>query len=80
GSLRLILTSPPYPLLREKQYGNKPVEEYLDWLMRIAELWPRKLADDGSVVLNLGDVFQSGEPMLSTYQERLIIRLEDDLG
>ncbi len=80
GSLRAIITSPPYPLLREKQYGNKPVEEYLEWLMRIAELWPQKLTGDGSVVLNLGDVFRSGEPMLSTYQERLIIRLEDDLG
>ncbi|WP_432263323.1 DNA methyltransferase [Cupriavidus sp. TMH.W2] len=80
GSVNLLMTSPPYPLLREKQYGNKHAAEYLDWLMRIAEKWPRKIARDGSIVLNLGDAWNSGEPTLSLYQERLLVRLEDELG
>lgn len=79
-SVRLIFTSPPYPLLREKEYGNKAANEYVDWLLRIAEMWPKKLTLDGSVVINLGDVMNRGEPSFSTYQERLIIRLEDELG
>ncbi|MBK1901984.1 MULTISPECIES: site-specific DNA-methyltransferase [Burkholderia] len=80
GSVRLLFTSPPYPLLREKQYSNKAANEYVEWLLRIAETWPRKLARDGSVVLNLGDVMNRGEPTYSLYQERLLIRLEDELG
>ncbi|MDR5798993.1 MULTISPECIES: site-specific DNA-methyltransferase [Caballeronia] len=80
GSIQSIICSPPYPLLREKQYGNKHVNEYLDWLLRIAEQWPKKLTADGSVVINLGDVWTAGEPYMSLYQERLLIRLEDELG
>ncbi|PNE59573.1 DNA methylase [Paraburkholderia fungorum] len=80
GSVRLLFTSPPYPLLREKQYSNKAANEYVDWLLRIAETWPKKMARDGSVVINLGDVMNRGEPTFSLYQERLLIRLEDELG
>lgn len=54
SSLNLIFTSPPYPLLREKAYGNLPEKEYIEWLLRIIEQWPRKLTNDGSIVLNLG--------------------------
>ena len=79
-SLQMVFSSPPYPLLREKQYGNREANEYVDWLLRIAETWPRKLKQNGSVVLNLGDAFNRGEPTLSLYQERLLIRLEDELG
>lgn len=80
NSLSLVFTSPPYPLLREKQYGNLAANQYIDWLLRIAETWPRKLAANGSVVLNLADVQNCGEPTISLYQERLLIRLEDELG
>jgi len=79
-SLQLLFTSPPYPLLRQKEYSNKAASEYCDWFMRIAETWPRKMKTDGSIVINLGDVMNSGEPTFSLYQERLLIRLEDDLG
>lgn len=30
GKVNLILTSPPYPLVRKKQYGNSNGQEYLD--------------------------------------------------
>lgn len=80
GSVNLIFTSPPYPLLREKQYGNVSAKDYVDWFLRLAEQWPRKLAHDGSVVINLGDVWEPGRPTVSTYQERLLVKLEDQLG
>lgn len=80
NSVALLFSSPPYPLLRQKEYGNLAEREYLDWMVRLAEQWMPKLAKDGSVVLNLGDAWRRGEPTLSLYQERLLIRFEDELG
>lgn len=81
GCVQLILSSPPYPLLREKEYGNLvQADEYIEWLLGIAKDWPRKLTSTGSIVLNLADVWERGRPSLSLYQERLLLRLVDDLG
>lgn len=80
GSIQLALSSPPYPLLREKAYGNQPVAAYNDWLCRILERVLPKLTSDGSLVLNIGDAWNPGEPTVSTFAERLIIQLEDRLG
>lgn len=81
GEVQLMLSSPPYPILRQKAYGGHSDEhQYIDWLLRILETWPRKLASNGSVVLNLGDAWNKGEPTVSLYQERLLVRLEDEFG
>jgi DNA modification methylase len=80
NSLSLVFSSPPYPFLRKKEYGNLDEREYLDWMLRLAEQWMPKLAKDASVVLNLGDAWRRGEPTLSLYQERLLIKFEDELG
>jgi DNA modification methylase len=80
GSVQLAVTSPPYPLLREKHYGNCAVHEYNDWLIRIIERALPTLSGDGSLVLNVGEAWNPGEPTQSTFAERLLIRLEDDLG
>ena len=80
GSIQALITSPPYPLLRQKQYGNLVEREYLDWMLRIAETWPRKLTKDGSIVLNLGDCWEPGRPVQSLYQERLLVELADKVG
>lgn len=80
GSVAAILTSPPYPLLRKKAYGNVPAREYVDWMLRMIEPMRNVLADDGSLVINLADAWNPGEATLSLYQERLLIRLEDELG
>jgi DNA modification methylase len=81
GSVSLVMTSPPYALQRVKAYQQKAAEtEFIDWLLREIERWPRVMRPDGSLVLNLGDAFRPGLPHVSTYQERLIVRLEDELG
>ena len=80
GIVNLILTSPPYPLLRKKDYGNLPVSEWLDWLLRCAETWKRPLAEDGSVVINLGDVWEPGQPAVAPYQEEFVTRMVRELG
>lgn len=56
-SIHLILTSPPYPLITQKAYGNRDPRAYVDWLTELAASWKQKLADTGSLVLNLADVF-----------------------
>lgn len=80
GSVQLLLTSPPYPILREKAYGGMGEEQWLSWFLRLAERWPDKLAPNGSVVLNLGDAWVKGAPLISTYQETLLQRLASDVG
>lgn len=80
GSVRLLFTSPPYALNREKDYGNRRGQEYVDWLCRIVETLMPVLASDGSMVLNLGDAWEKGSPTVSLYQERVVIALQDRLG
>ena len=80
NSINLILTSPPYPLITQKAYGNKSSDSYIDWLTDLAAAWKQKLTPNGSLVLNLADVYTPGSPSISLYQERLLIKLCDDLG
>ena len=79
-SVDLILTSPPYPLTTQKTYGNLNPDAHIDWLVSLAAGWKDKLTDTGSLILNLADVFTPGAPAISLYQERLLIRLCDELG
>ena len=79
-SVNLWITSPPYPLQREKTYGNFRGDEYLEWLTAISRELHRTLTPDGSLFLNLGDTWERGRPTLSLYQERLLLALCDQLG
>lgn len=80
NSVNLIITSPEYPLLKPKVYGNRTGQEYLDWLCDLASEWNRMLVDDGSLVLNVGPVWQRGQPIESVYMERLLLKLVDEIG
>ena len=66
GQVQLILTSPPFPLNRKKKYGNLTGDEYLSWLARMAPLFQRYLRPDGSIVLEIGNSWESGRPTMST--------------
>jgi len=66
GEVQLIFTSPPFPLNRKKRYGNKLGSEYLDWLGGLAEQLGDLLTDDGSFVVELGNAWEPGEPVMST--------------
>jgi site-specific DNA-methyltransferase (cytosine-N4-specific) len=79
-SVNLWVTSPPYPLQFEKAYGNRRGAEYLEWLTGIGREMHRTLTDDGSLFLNLGDCWERGRPVMSLYQERLLLALCDDVG
>ena len=75
----LIITSPEYPLVKQKPYGNRVGDEYVNWLTGLACAWKRTLKDTGSLVINLQDVYQPDLPTLNLYQEKLILRLVEEL-
>lgn len=79
-SLNLVVTSPPFALLREKEYGNKSQVEYLDWLAEFAKLVFLKLKDDGSFVLDVGGAYQKGVPVRSLYNFKIPIIFCEDIG
>jgi DNA modification methylase len=79
NSVNLVVTSPPFALLRQKEYGNLEQHEYIDWLAQFARLVYAKLKDDGSFVLDLGGAYQRGVPVRSLYNFRVLLRFCDDL-
>lgn len=79
-SIGLVMTSPPFALLREKEYGNHDQEEYVDWLLQFGRLVHSKLSGDGSFVLDLGGAYQRGVPARSLYNFRVLLRLCDEVG
>jgi DNA modification methylase len=79
-SINLVLTSPPFALQREKEYGNKGQDEYVGWLAQFAEVVYRKLKDDGSFVLDLGGAYEKGKPVRSLYNFRVPIHFCDEIG
>lgn len=79
-SVNLILTSPPFALQRQKDYGNLEQAEYVDWLLEFGRLAYQKLQKDGSFVLDLGGAYQKGVPVRSLYQFRVLLRFCDELG
>jgi site-specific DNA-methyltransferase (cytosine-N4-specific) len=80
NSVDLVITSPPFALLRQKAYGNKDQSEYLDWLMEFAQLVHAKLKPTGSFVMDVGGAYQRGVPARSLYHLRLPIRFCDEVG
>ena len=66
-SVNLIVTSPPFGLLKEKEYGNVAAEEYNDWIKPFGEQFHRVLKEGGSLVIDLGGSRERGQPTRSLY-------------
>ena len=67
-SVDLVLTSPPFALLREKTYGNADQAGYVDWLCQFAPLVHRVLKPTGSYVIDLGGAYQRGKPACGRFR------------
>lgn len=80
GFVDLVVTSPPFALLREKAYGNLDQAAYVDWLVSFGPLVRRVLKDTGSFVIDLGGAYQRGVPVRSLYNFRVLLRLCDECG
>jgi DNA modification methylase len=66
GKVSLIVTSPPFPLVRKKEYGNETGEAYLTWLKELASPLADLLTEDGSIVIEIGNAWEPGVPVMST--------------
>lgn len=65
GKVQLIFTSPPYPLRTKKRYGNETGQAYVDWLAGLAPLFIEYLKPKGSIVIELGNAWEPGKPVMS---------------
>ncbi len=80
GKVQLIFTSPPFPLNRKKRYGNLQGEEYIGWLAGFAPLFRKLLRDDGSIVMELGNAWVPGSPVMSPLALRALLAFLDKGG
>ena len=63
-SVDLIMTSPPFGLVR-KDYGNVDSHDYLDWFRPFGHAFKHILKDSGSLVIDIGGAWISGQPTRS---------------
>ncbi len=74
-SIDLICTSPPFALVRKKEYGNVDADEYVEWFKDYAAQFHRILKPTGSLVIDIGGSWIKGMPVRSLYHFELVIAL-----
>ena len=74
GRVHLIFTSPPFPLNRKKAYGNLIGKTYEDWLASFSKPLVEFLKPDGSIVIEIGNSWNPGEPTMSTLGLKSLLR------
>ena len=79
-SVDLIITSPPFDLIKKKPYGNLQGEQYQRWMIDQCEQYFRVLKPTGSLVIDLGGGWNQGSPTKNLYEYRLLLALVDDIG
>lgn len=77
GKVNLIFTSPPYPLVYKKKYGNKSGEAYLTWLKGLAPRLAELLSPKGSIVIEMGNAWERGRPEMSTLPLRSLLSFQE---
>lgn len=77
GKINLIFTSPPFPLNRKKKYGNLVGQRYIEWLAAFANPLSKLLSPDGSIVIEVGNSWEPGRPIMSTLALRSLLAFLD---
>jgi site-specific DNA-methyltransferase (cytosine-N4-specific) len=80
GRVQLVFTSPPFPLCREKRYGNLRGDEYTQWLAGFARPLAEYLTRDGSIVIELGNGWEPGRPTVSTASLKALLAFQEAAG
>jgi DNA modification methylase len=80
SSVELIVTSPPFGLVRKKSYGNVDAEDYVDWFRPFGKEFLRILKPNGSLVIDIGGSWIPGQPTRSLYHFELLIMLCRQVG
>lgn len=79
-SIDLFVTSPPFPLQRQKAYKNEDQDQYVAWLTEFAKLAFQALKPSGSLVIDIGGAYQKGVAVRSLHQYRALLSFVDDVG
>jgi len=79
-SVDLVVTSPPYALHFQKEYGNVDKDVYADWFRPFGREIFRVLKEQGSFILNIGGSYNPGVPTRSLYHFRVLLMLCDEVG
>lgn len=72
---KLIMTSPPFALVKKKEYGNEDADNYVRWFRQFIPYLKQILEPTGSLVIDIGSAWIKGLPAKSTYQYKLLIEL-----
>ena len=80
SSVDLVMTSPPFGLVRKKSYGNEDAHRDCDWFRPFAAGFRRVLKDRGSLVIDIGGAWKPGTPTRSLYHFELLLMLCEDYG
>ena len=80
SSVDLVMTSPPFGLVRKKSYGNEDTDRYCDWFRPFAEGFHRVLKDSGSLVIDIGGAWVPGQPTRSLYHFKFLVMLVEEYG
>ncbi len=73
NKIDLIFTSPPFPLITSKKYGNEKGDEYIDWFKRFAIPLKTVLSKKGSIVIEIGNSWTPKEPTYSLIELRALM-------
>lgn len=78
----LIVTSPPFPLTfqKKKPYEAVGMDRYVDWFLEFGNEFRRVLKPTGSLVIDIGGVWNKGVPTRSLYQHHLLLGLCEKVG
>ncbi|EQD66767.1 DNA methyltransferase, partial [mine drainage metagenome] len=61
--VHLVVTSPPYPLRKQRAYGGPSDADYVDFILRALEPIVRRMAPSASLCVNLSnDIFTPNAP------------------
>ncbi|MCZ2343488.1 MAG: site-specific DNA-methyltransferase [Bacteroidales bacterium] len=78
--VQLVFTSPPFPLQRQKKYGNRIGDAFADWLAGFAQPLTDMLTPDGSIVLEIGNGWNPGTPTVSTAGIKALLAFQEAAG
>lgn len=76
GKVQLVFTSPPFPLNRKKKYDNLQGEQFKNWLGSFGPLLGDLLTPTGSVVIEMGNAWEPGSPVMSTLAIESLLELK----
>ena len=80
GRVQLVFTSPPFPLVRKKKYGNLANDAYTKWLAGFSHGLTQFLTPTGSIVIELGNGWNPGSPTVSTTGIKALLAFQEAAG